>query len=106
MAASQPRHSKEKLARRGDELYERDLRPDVEAGHAGKFIVIAIDTDALLVSDRPLARHPDAQVWLRRIGARSARRFGTCSPKPLGNASCRLRQMSMPISSPRVSPTP
>ncbi len=85
MAISQPRYSKEEFARRGDEIYERDLRPQVEAGNEGKFIVIDIETgayeidaDELVASDRLLARHPDAQVWLRRVGSRYARRFGTC----------------------------
>jgi hypothetical protein len=27
-------------------------------------------------SDRLLARHPDAQVWMRQVGSRYARRFG------------------------------
>jgi len=85
MAISQPRYSKEEFARRGDEIYERDLRPHVEAGNEGKFIVIDIETgayeidaDELVASDRLLARHPDAQVWLRRVGSRYARRFGPC----------------------------
>jgi hypothetical protein len=85
MAISQPRYSKEEYARRGDEIYERDLRPHVEAGNEGKFIVIDIETGAyeidaaeLVASDRLLAHHPDAQVWLRRVGSRYARRFGTC----------------------------
>jgi hypothetical protein len=84
MAISQPRYSKEEFARRGDEIYERDLRPHIEAGNEGKFIVIdiemgayEIDADELVASDRLLARHPDAQVWLRRVGSRYARRFGT-----------------------------
>ena len=86
MAVSQPRYSKEEFARRGDEIYERDLRSHVEAGNEGKFIVIdietgayEIDTDELLASDRLLARHPDAQVWLRRVGSHYARRFGAGS---------------------------
>ena len=86
MAISQPRYTKEEFARRGDEIYERDLRPHVEAGNEGKFIVIDIETrayeidaDELVASDRLLARHPDAQVWLRRIGTRYARRFGAGS---------------------------
>ena len=85
MAVSRPRYSKEEFARRGDEIYERDLRPQVEAGNEGKFIVIDIETgayeideDELVASDRLLARHPDAQVWLRQVGSRYARRFGTC----------------------------
>jgi len=84
MAISQPRYSKEEFARRGDEIYERDLRPHIEAGNEGKFIVIDIETgayeidaDELVASDRLLARHPDAQVWLRRVGSRYARHFGT-----------------------------
>ena len=100
MAVSQPRYSKEEFARRGDEIYERDLRTHVEAGNEGKFIVIDIETgayeidaDELVASDRLLTRHPNAQVWLRRVGSRYARRFGACSP-PLvcrgvdGDARC------------------
>lgn len=83
MAVSQPRYSKEEFARRGDEIYERDIRPHVEASHAGKFVVIDLDTgayeidaDELVASDRLLAHHPDAQIWLTRVGSRYARRFG------------------------------
>lgn len=86
MAVSQPRYSEEEFVRRGDEIYERDLRPHVEAGHEGKFIVIdiatgayEIDADELAASDRLLARHPEAQVWLRRVGSRHARCFGAGS---------------------------
>jgi hypothetical protein len=85
MAVSQPRYSKEEFARRGDEIYERDIRPHVEASHAGKFVLIdldtgayEIDTDELVASDRLFARHPDAQIWLTRVGSRYARRFGVC----------------------------
>jgi hypothetical protein len=83
MAVSQPRYSKEEFARRGDEIYERDICPHVEAGNEGKFIAIdidtgayEIDTDELVASDRLMARHPDAQIWLMRVGSRYARRFG------------------------------
>jgi hypothetical protein len=84
MALTQPRYSKEEFARRGDEIYERDIRPQVEAtGNEGKFVVIDIETgayemdaDELAASDRLLARYPDAQVWLRQVGSRYARRFG------------------------------
>lgn len=83
MATSQPRYSQEEFARRGDEIYERHIRPHVEAGNEGKFVVIDIETgayeidaDELVASDRLLARYPEAQVWLKRIGSRYARRFG------------------------------
>ncbi len=83
MTASQPRHSKEEFARRGDELYERNIRGRLEAGNEGKFVVIDIETgayeidaDEIAASDRLLARHPNAQVWVTRVGSRYARRFG------------------------------
>jgi hypothetical protein len=83
MTVLQPRYSKEEFARRGDEIYERDLRPVVEAGNEGKYIAIdletgayEIDADELAASDRLLARRPEAQIWLRQIGSRYARRFG------------------------------
>jgi hypothetical protein len=82
MASIQPRYSKEEFAQRGDEIYERDIRPRL-ADDEGKFVVIDIETgdyevdsDELAASDRLLARHPKAQVWLRQVGSRYARRFG------------------------------
>lgn len=81
---SEPRYSKEEFARRGDGLYERELRPILEQGNAGKFVAIDIETGAyevdgneLAASDRLLARVPNAQIWLRRIGSRYARHFGS-----------------------------
>lgn len=83
MSSTQPRYSKEEFARRGDQIYERDVRSQLEASDAGKFLVIdiesgayEIDADELVASDRLLARHPDAQVWLMRVGSRYARRLG------------------------------
>jgi hypothetical protein len=83
MAVSQPRYSKDEFARRGDAIYERDIRPHVTAEDTGKFVAIdlntgayEIDADELVASDRLCARHPDAQVWLTRVGSRYARRFG------------------------------
>ncbi len=83
MAHLQPRYSKEEFARRGDQIYERDIAPLVTEEDQGKFIVIdiesgayEIDADEITASDRLLARKPDAQMWLRRVGSRYARRFG------------------------------
>lgn len=78
-----PRYSREEFARRGDEIYEREivsrLRPDDE----GKFVLIDIETgayevdrDEVVASDRLLSRLPDAQVWFRQVGSRYAHRFG------------------------------
>jgi hypothetical protein len=95
-----PRYSKKEFARRGDEIYERDIRPTLEAGNEGKFVVIDIETgayeidaDELAASDRLLARYPNAQIWLIRIGSRYARRFG---PRFHAIASCSLASLPPP----------
>jgi hypothetical protein len=71
MPATDPRYSKDEFARRGDTIYERDLRPNVEHGNEGKYVAIDIETgtyeidaDELAASDRLLARVPSAQTWL------------------------------------------
>lgn len=77
-----PRYSKEEFARRGDEIYDRDIKPHVTQADEGKFVVIDIETgdyemdrDEMLANDRLLLRHPDAQVWFRRVGSPYARHF-------------------------------
>ena len=78
-----PRYSKEEFARRGNEIYERDILPRLSAQDDGKFVAIDIETgdyevdaDEIAASDRLFVRHPDAQVWLRMVGAPYTRRFG------------------------------
>jgi hypothetical protein len=78
-----PRYSKEEFARRGGEIYERSIRPGVEAENRGKFVAIDIesgawemDSDELIAGDRLYARMPDAQPWMVRVGYPSLRRFG------------------------------
>jgi len=67
---TQPLYSKEEFARRGDAIYEHQLRPIVETGNEGKFVAIDIETgahevdsDELAASDRLLARIPNAQIF-------------------------------------------
>jgi hypothetical protein len=75
MTVRQPRYSKEEFAQRGDEIYNRDIRSQVEAGNKGKYVAIDIETgawemdaDPLSASDRLIARIPDSQIWMVRIG--------------------------------------
>jgi hypothetical protein len=83
MPTLQPRYSKGEFAHRGDELYECEIRPHLKAEDEGKFVVIdlntgayEVDVDELAASDRLLARYPQAQMWLVRVGSRYVRRFG------------------------------
>ena len=88
MAVRQPRYPKEEFARRGDEIYENQIRSRVEEGNHGKIVAIDIETgtfelaDDTMVAARQLyARVPDAQPWLVRIGYRAVHRFGARSLK-------------------------
>lgn len=83
MTVRQPRYTKEEHARRGAELYERQVRPQVEAGNHGKIVALDVDSgnfevaaDTLTAADRLLARCPDAQIWFTRVGYRGVHRFG------------------------------
>lgn len=83
MIVRQSRYSKEEFARRGDEIYESQVRQQVEEGNHGKIVAIDIETGAfevdqseIVACDRLEARHPDAQIWIVRIGSRYVRRFG------------------------------
>lgn len=77
------RYSKEEFARRGNEIYESQVRSQVEQGNHGKIVAIDIETgafelanDTMTASDRLLKRYPEAQVWCVRIGYKGVHRFG------------------------------
>ena len=83
MTVGELRYNKEEFARRGDEIYETQVRPQVEEGNRGKIVAIDIDTaafelakDTMTASDRLLERYPDAQIWCIRIGYKGVHRFG------------------------------
>ena len=46
MPVRQRRYPKEQFAQRGNAIYERDIRPQVEAGNEGKYVAIDIETGA------------------------------------------------------------
>ncbi len=83
MSVRKPRYTAEETARRGDELYERHVRAQVEAGNHGKIVAIDIETGAYAVDDTALAaahrlrsQQPDAEIWFVRIGHPSLHRIG------------------------------
>src|SRR4051794_10540488 len=71
MPLHQRRYPKEELARRGREIYERDVKPRLEKADEGKFVLIDIesgdwemDSDEMGAPDRLYARRPDGQMWM------------------------------------------
>ena len=76
-------YSDEEFARRGDEMYEREVVPHLGAEDKGKIVALDIETgafavgpDELAASDRLRAQRPNAEIWFRRVGYRHVHRFG------------------------------
>ena len=70
-----PSHSKEEVARLGDEIYERDIRRQVEATHHGNIVAIDVDSGDYAIAEnvvaaweRLVSRHPDGGFWFVRVG--------------------------------------
>ena len=83
MPVRQRRYPKEEIARRGNAIYETQIRPQVEADNYGKYIAIDIEAGAwemdaseTAAGDRLRLHIPDAQTWMMRIGYTFIRRFG------------------------------
>lgn len=78
------RRPSEETARLGDEIYERDIRRQVENDHDGEVVAIDVGTGNWAIADRELAavrrlraRQPDAiDIWLLRVGYRAMANIG------------------------------
>jgi hypothetical protein len=83
MTASKARYSSEEFSRRGQEIYDREVRPALRPEDEDKFVAIDIESGAYEINgndyaatERLLTRHPHAQIWLARVGQRAAYRIG------------------------------
>ena len=81
--SSRALYSSEEYSRRGQEIYDRDIRPNLRPDDVDQFIAIdiesgryKIDQHDFTATERLLAKHPDAQIWLARVGQRAAYRIG------------------------------
>jgi hypothetical protein len=68
-------YTNDEIVQRGEESYQRDLRPDVEEGNFGKYLLVDIETgeyeigdDLLEAAHRAQAKHADAVLYALRIG--------------------------------------
>lgn len=78
-----PRFASEEIARRGQALYDERVRPQIEADHRGKVVVIDIETgdyevddDHMEAAERALAKRPEAALYAVRVGSRALTRIG------------------------------
>ncbi len=86
-----PTRPKAEIARLGQEIYERDIRRKVEAGHHGEVVAIDVDSGDYAVADTGLAaadalreRRPAPDVWVVRVGYPTLRTFGGSTPRRAG----------------------
>ena len=83
MSPRQPQCSKEEFARLGDEIYYRDIYPQLQSNSVGKIVAVdiitgawEIDKDEISASTRLEKRYPNAQTWIVKVGSQYVRRFG------------------------------
>jgi hypothetical protein len=83
MGSVKRRYSKEEFAKRGDAIYENDVRPQLKPADEGKFAAIdiesgmfEIDRDELKAGTKLRALIPEAQIWMVRVGHRAVHRIG------------------------------
>ena len=86
-----PTRLQEEIARLGDEIYERDIRSNVEATQHGKIVAIDVDSGDYAIADTALAaadalreRRPALNVWAVRVGYPTLRTFGGSSLRRAG----------------------
>jgi len=87
MSTSTSQYSPDEFSRRGQEIYDREIRPNVRPDDNDRFVAIdiesgsyEIDPDDFAATERLLAKRPDAQIWLARVGQRAAYRIGGTLP--------------------------
>ena len=87
-----PRRPREETARLGKEIYERDIRTQVEDGHHGEIVAIDVDSGSWTVAEGEIAAvdrlreiRPGAiNVLCERVGYRALRSFGAGSLRRTG----------------------
>lgn len=69
------RYTSEEIVRRGQALYDQQIRDKLDATHKGKFLVLDIETgeyevdaNELAALQRAKAKHPDAALYILRVG--------------------------------------
>ena len=78
------KYSPDEVASRGEEIYEREIRPRLAPDDRGRFLVIDIETGEYEIDDsdlaatkKALAKRPEAILYGMRIGADAAYRIGS-----------------------------
>jgi hypothetical protein len=78
-----PRRTLDELARLGEEIFDRQVRPVLRPEDDGKYVALDVETGDYEINEddytavaRLRARNATADVWLMRAGYRAACRIG------------------------------
>ncbi|MGI9048466.1 MAG: hypothetical protein ACR2GU_03660 [Rubrobacteraceae bacterium] len=77
------RKSTQSVARRGREIYEAEIRADVEPENEGRFLALDVNSGRYALADEELEafalareKAPEGTLLLLRVGHRAAHRIG------------------------------
>lgn len=80
---SNSEYTKEDISRRGKEIYEREIRRQVEGDHDGEFLVVDITTGRFSMGESSEEafegaeeENPEGVFYLMRVGRKAAHRIG------------------------------
>lgn len=80
---AQATYTADETVRRGQEIYEREIRANVEPSRRGEYVVIDVETgdwevgkEYHTLSRQMLGRKPDATLCVLRVGYPTAGRIG------------------------------
>ena len=80
-------YTPEEIARRGREIYERDIRSEVDPERIGEFVVVDITSGSHVISadeaeafEQAETENPKGVFYLLRVGHRTAHRIGAGFP--------------------------
>lgn len=83
MPTTKPQRSLDELARLGEDIFDRQVRPVLRPEDDGKFVAVDVETgnyeideDDYSVIVRLQSRNPAAHIWLMRAGCPAAYRTG------------------------------
>jgi hypothetical protein len=76
-------YTTEEVVQLGREIYEREVRAQVETSHDGEFVVVdvttgawEVDEDDVAATERVLTKNSEAMLYFARVGRRAAYRLG------------------------------
>jgi hypothetical protein len=82
MAATDRRRTLDELARLGDEVYDRKVRPTLRPEDDLKYVALDVETGEFEIDPddytavmRLRTRLPEADIWLERVGQPAAVKF-------------------------------